>query len=295
MSRKTLIALAGALSLTASGAYAADMLPPPPPEPVAPPVMDIGGSWYLRGDVGIAIYSKPDFEVIDPATLDNLVNPIKHLDSAPFIGAGVGYRFNNWLRVDATGEYRSFADFKGMEQGTFIGAGGLTNTINNQFDAKLGAFVGLVNAYVDLGTWNCLTPFLGVGVGVANVHFDGFTDRGVVGPVGGSVGPSVGFASDKSKTNLAWALHAGLAYTVNPNLTLEVAYRYLNMGKVESGDFINGSTLANTRTNYLRIKDLESHDVKIGMRWTFGAGDPACGACLAPAVVAEPAPLVRKF
>jgi opacity protein-like surface antigen len=294
MRRTGLITLAGMVSVMASNVFAADLLPPPPPEPVAPPV-EIGGSWYLRGDVGIAIHGKPDFTIVDTATVDNLVFPVKHLGDAPLIGIGAGYRYNSWLRFDVTGEYRGFADFKGMERGTFV-SGGVTYNLNNMYEAKLGSIVGLVNAYVDLGTWNCLTPFLGVGIGVANVHFEAFTDQGIVGPVSGVVGPSIGYAGDKSKTNLAWALHAGVAYTVNPNLTMELSYRYLNMGKIESGDFINGIDLSNTRNNYLRVKSLESHDVRLGMRWTFGSGDPACGvACATPVAAVEPAPLVRKF
>ena len=41
------------------------------------------------------------------------------------------------------------------------------------------AFVGLANAYVDLGTWWCLTPFIGAGVGGAYHKFtDALTDVG---------------------------------------------------------------------------------------------------------------------
>ena len=34
-----------------------------------------------------------------------------------------------------------------------------------------------------------------------------------------------------SKWNLAWAAYAGLAYKVTPGLSLELTYRYVNLGK----------------------------------------------------------------
>jgi opacity protein-like surface antigen len=42
--------------------------------------------------------------------------------------------------------------------------------------------------------------------------------------------PSLATGATASKWNLAWAVHAGLAYKVNPSLTLELAYRYVDLG-----------------------------------------------------------------
>jgi opacity protein-like surface antigen len=42
--------------------------------------------------------------------------------------------------------------------------------------------------------------------------------------------PSFATGATASKWNLAWAVHAGLAYNVNPSLTLELAYRYVDLG-----------------------------------------------------------------
>ena len=36
----------------------------------------------------------------------------------------------------------------------------------------------MANAYVDLGTWWCLTPYVGAGVGMANIKISGFRDDG---------------------------------------------------------------------------------------------------------------------
>ena len=49
--------------------------------------------------------------------------------------------------------------------------------------------------------------------------------------------------------NLAWQLTAGLAYQVTPNLTIEAAYRYINLGNAQSGDLIayDGTNTSTTR------------------------------------------------
>ena len=36
----------------------------------------------------------------------------KDIQDTAIFGLGVGYEFNNWLRVDVTGEYRNEAAFK---------------------------------------------------------------------------------------------------------------------------------------------------------------------------------------
>jgi opacity protein-like surface antigen len=81
---------------------------------------------------------------------------------------------------------------------------------------------------------------------------------------------------------MAWALHAGLAYKVTPNFTVELAYRYLNLGNAETGALtgFDGSFQGQLE----RINGLTSHDVKLGVRWLLNP---------APEPVAPP-PLMRK-
>jgi hypothetical protein len=42
-------------------------------------------------------------------------------DSAGIFGLGAGYRFNNWLRADVTGEYRGKSNFHGTDLVFFNG------------------------------------------------------------------------------------------------------------------------------------------------------------------------------
>ena len=87
----------------------------------------------------------------------------------------------------------------------------------------MSSWLLLANAYVDLGTWNCFTPFVGAGIGGAYNTLHDFSDVGI--PTAGR-----GFGRNPSQWNLAWALYAGVAYEVTRNFKVELAYRYLNYG-----------------------------------------------------------------
>ena len=161
---------AGAATLLSSAAFAADMAIAPPP--YAPVVEDFGG-WYLRGDIG---FSNQRVDRLNNVLDRNNTTSVQNMNfnTAGIFGLGVGYKFNNWFRTDVTGEYRGNSQFFGTDQITYVGGVG-TDT----YHATKNEWVVLANAYVDLGTWWCITPFIGAGVGGARVAINGFTDQGI--------------------------------------------------------------------------------------------------------------------
>lgn len=269
---KKLIA-AGAATVMSAAAFAAD-LPPPPPMYVPPPVEDFGG-WYLRGDIG---FSNQQVKRLDNALYYTPGTTVKNtglgFDSAGIFGLGAGYRFNNWFRADVTGEYRGNANFHGADIVSFNGVPTGTNT----YTGSKSEWLVLANVYADLGTWWCITPFVGVGIGGSRNTISGFTDTGVQ-------DQSTAFGPTASKWNFAWAVHAGLAYQISPSLTMELAYRYVNLGDGITGDMyaFDGT---NNINNPMHFKGLSSHDLKLGVRWAI---DPA-PAYLPPMLP----PLIRK-
>jgi opacity protein-like surface antigen len=270
---KSLIA-AGAASLLSSAAFAADMPIAAPPPMYAPPIEDFG-SWYLRGDIGFSNQRVDRLNnVLDVNNTSSVQN--NSFNTAGIFGLGLGYRVNNWFRADVTGEYRGNSQFYGTDQITFPGGVGA-----DTYHATKSEWVVLANAYVDLGTWWCVTPFIGAGVGGARVSINNFTDAGIVN-VGGGALPGLAFGDNVSKWNFAWAVHAGLAYKVTPNFTVELAYRYLDMGDGLTGDLrtFDGTNNINNPTTF---KNITSHDLKLGVRWDLSS----------PPVYA-PEPLVRK-
>ena len=249
LSKIALVACAGAATAV-SAAQAADM-----PQPV--PEIVVRG-WYLRGDIG---YSNQHVDELDNAlydSYDSVDNIYKDFDGAPFFSAGIGYRWNHWFRTDITGEYRSKSDFDGLDiahQGVF------PPEIPDNYTAKKSEWVALLNGYLDIGTWHGITPFVGAGVGAANIKISDFTDVGV------NV-DSVAFGDNHDEWNFAWAAYAGLAFDVTDAFTVELAYRFLDLGDAQSGDLV-GFDGTNNIDNPMKFKDITSHDLKLGVRYTF--------------------------
>ncbi|MCZ8376359.1 MAG: outer membrane beta-barrel protein [Beijerinckiaceae bacterium] len=265
--------VAGTQSLPAS---AADMLsaPPPPPMMAPAPHIDAGGGFYLRGDIGVSNHDNGGVFLAPGGA--NFQTMSSSLGNSVFLGVGAGYAYNSWLRGDATIEYRSAAKFRISELDT-RGTAGTGDDGINVTTGKVSAVVGLLNGYVDLGTWHRITPFIGAGAGFATIFTNDVRDVGYAAFAGGT-----GSAPSKTDTRFAWAIHAGLGYDLSTNLKAEVGYRYLNMGTINTANVV--CTIPCTTFN-ARIKDLSSHDIKFGMRYIFADAAPAFA----------PGPLVRKY
>jgi opacity protein-like surface antigen len=278
-SLKALTLAGGVAFAAATAAHAADLPPPPMPEPMPIAAPEYNG-WYLRGDVGVGVAESTKLRQSFDA---GFVVPGLRVDKEGrgdqvFVGAGLGYQFNQWLRFDATGEYRTDSDYRAIASyTTFCPVG--TRCYDN-YSGRISSAVFLANMYVDLGNWYGLTPYVGVGVGTARHRWTHFTD--VDYQVGG-----YGFAPDKKSWKAAWALMAGVSYDVTQNLKLELGYRYLNMGKMSSGAIVCQNTGA--CPHEIQRINMASHDFRLGMRWMFAA--PAAPA---PVAVFQP-PLRSKF
>jgi opacity protein-like surface antigen len=276
-----LLAMAGLVAAASTAASAADLLPPPPPvyAPVAPAPVEIGGGWYLRGDIGVGVTNIDEFENVahSPSPIHSYDVLRKSIDDQVFVGIGAGYQFNNWLRADVTGEYRTAAGFSALERATRTDLGLVEGY--SLYTGRIASLVGLANVYADLGTWSGITPFVGAGIGVAHHSVSDHRDQGLGGYAGG-----LGLAASESKTGLAWALHAGLGYQVSSNLKLELGYRYLNMGDIEAGKIQCLPAL--DQCSHSKIKGYDSHDFKIGMRWLLASS---------PAPVVYEQPLIRRY
>jgi opacity protein-like surface antigen len=286
---KCLIA-AGAASLLSSAAFAADMAIAPSPMYAPPPVQDFGG-WYLRGDIGFSNQSVNNIRKNDPVAYSQIssLTETTGFDTGGIFDVGVGYRFNNWFRADVTAQYRGRSNFKGSDVFTASQFGFPYNGVDN-YSASKSELLFLANAYVDLGTWWCITPFIGAGIGTSRVTISGFTDNGAINllasapapavPLRGTF-PSYATAASGSQWNFAWAAHAGLAYQVTPNVTLELAYSYVDLGRGTTG-VISDFTGFNAG-HVFKFNDITSHDVTLGVRWNFDSPQPV----YAP-------PLIRK-
>jgi opacity protein-like surface antigen len=230
-------------------AMAAD-LPPYEPVPIPPP--EAVGGWYLRGDIGYKIYADPSVDWSD--SVAGTAFDDEEIDNTGLIGAGVGYKFNSWLRADLTVDYEWPADFHGTSPCP-APCGGAGATTNEEI-AEFSAITALANVYVDLGHWGGLTPYIGAGAGFAYVMVDDIISLNGDG--------TFGTWGDAAEWNFAWALMAGLSYDFSQNLALDVGYRYLNLGSVESDTIAAGA--GDGTFNY---DDLSAHEIRVGMRYSI--------------------------
>lgn len=257
--------LAALAALTASPtARAADMpLAPPAAEPCC-------SNWYLRGFVGVGMTNKFKLDFLEnPAHTTNFVFDQNSNSDTFFVGGGIGYNFNSWLRFDGTAEYRGRTQVNA--RGVFDPATG------NAYQGYIKSWVFLANAYVDIGTWYCFTPYVGAGVGGAYNQLADFVDMGIG-------NPGAGFGRNSTNWSLAWALYAGLSYDLSKSLKVDLAYRYLNYGSVtDTIDCIGGCI-----PNSYKFGNLSSHDVMLGLRWA------CCDVEQPRQVYAPPPPLHSK-
>jgi opacity protein-like surface antigen len=231
---------------------------------------------YLRGDVGIDVEKRVKFHNRDLVNAPDGQWVDTSIDTAPFVGVGVGYRFNNWLRTDVTAEFRGSENFDAKAQYTFCDdffQPCQKVARNDLITGSLTSKVVLANAYfanfLDCCRMRGLVPFVGAGIGFAHHRVHGLTD------IDNTPGyNATGFSGEFTKTTLAWAVHAGLGYQVSPNLTLEIAYRYLNMGDATSDQLSSLPLPAQFSASPVELKDVAAHEVKLGMRWQFGG---CCG------------------
>jgi opacity protein-like surface antigen len=103
-----------------------------------------------------------------------------------------------------------------------------------------------------------VTPFVGVGIGGAYNRISNFQDIGVTTSANN-------FYAAGEKWNFAWAVHAGVAYQATPSLTVELAYRYIDLGDALTGAASSWDGLG--ATGYQQFDHITSHDLKFGVRW----------------------------
>lgn len=290
----------GALGGTALAADRPAAPPPLPPAPALP--VDFAGGLYVRIDGGVGFNNTPSLSISpspvglpaaslgDPNYRGKFVSstfPHQRISDGSFGDVGVGYSFGNYFRVDVTGEYRGGMDLSAVnvlnDRGSTVGPFGALNASNSLvtvIKGQLSSAIFLANGYVDLGSYWGITPFVGAGIGAARNYSSGMKETAVftarVGNFAPISAPVRGFLDNKAHTAVAWALMAGAAYDIAPNLKLEVGYRYMDYGRLQTGNesilLPNGGAAKQIFSG--RSRDLVSNDVKVGLRWSFNAGPP---------------------
>ena len=280
-SRKALIALAATGAL-AGPALAADYVPPveelPPPPPPVVQEMQFGG-WYIRGDLDYhksswrgadyITYGVDDCDPCGPAPVPGSKSfDTGRLKGAFSLGGGVGYKINDHFRTDLTADYWFKSSFRGSTSDL------TTSSIDR---SSMSTFLLLANAYADLGTWNRVTPYVGAGIGGAYVKWDNLRN---------DIGGDETIHRGSKNWRFAYALMAGASYCLTSNLDLDVGYRFthINGGRMFE---LNGAGPGFD-------KGFNTHEVRAGLRYSFGETRKGCDEPVPVAYEPPPEPLYTK-
>ncbi len=242
-------------------------------ESLSPPS---GTTLYVRADLGVASYDASSFSQAD--LLDRGGSFIEEsFDQSVFVGAGLGWRLSQHLRLDLTGEYRVGADVRAVDhvEEVLSSPDGLI-TASTVYEGEHTAFVGLANLYVDLVKWQGFTPYIGGGIGVAHNRLKDFTTLSngsfedfATGDIRRET--TTGEAGNGGKTSFAWALMAGTSYDLSADTKLDLGYRYLHLGNDVAATTSLIECHCGTVGEPLKVSGLDSHEFRIGIRWEFNA------------------------
>lgn len=157
-----------------------------------------------------------------------------------FGGNGVaGYQFDNGIRIEGELAYRR----NSADQ---------FNNVNS--DGALHSFALMSNLIWEYDNASGIYPYLGAGVGGARVSANDFSNLG-------------GAALDDSDVVLAYQGLAGVAFALNPSLSLIAEYKYFRTSDLEFRNANNARVTMNYAT----------HTAVVGLRYRFGAA-PAAAA-----------------
>lgn len=152
------------------------------------------------------------------------------------VNGALGYDFGIW-RLEAQIGYAE------NEVDSATAGGFVAPAVGGEVNASY--FMG--NAYWDIPTtWWRFNPYVGAGIGMADIEFDGLSSGGVT-------------VLDDNESVLAWQLIGGLSYSFSPQVAGLIEYRYFDTEDVEltaaggfgtEVDYTDHKLLAGLRFNF---------------------------------------------
>ena len=202
-------------------------------------------NYYVKVDVGV---SKSEKIKSGQNFYEYIGN--KSFNSSPIYSLGFGYKINDKLRSEVT---YSYTDLKYKRTIAYK----KNPTMIPEYKQKVNIQTGMINLFYDVVTYQKLTPYIGFGLGYANINPK---EASVI-----SKGGNTYYQSNKSE-NLTYALMGGLSINITDKINFDIGYKFQDFGKVKPLYSPNMLAAAQQVKKGFKIK---THSGTIGVRYSF--------------------------
>ncbi len=194
----------------------------------------------------------------------------------PVVVGAIGYGLGNGIRLELEGDYRNNRFSEGRGFGYPAAAGGN--------EVKYGPMVNALYDLTGLIPFPYVAPYAGVGVGYQWAHFDDV--HAYEGPTG-----FPRFSSNDMRGALAYQAIIGAVFPFQflPGLATTIEYRFLGLAD-RKYDVTEAAAPGVAGSGRLKFGNDFNHALLIGVRYNFGAPQPAPPAVPTPAAAPAPAP-----
>ncbi len=183
------------------------------------------------------------------------------------VGAGCGSG-SRGLRAEVMLGLRGQRDFEGQPgvyntgptPGDSVAGYTPPADVGDPMHTSLKTYTLMLNAYYDIGRFGRFVPYVGAGIGAAYHQLDDISFTG--NPA------STTSIHGNNDLAFAWALMAGVGVQLTDRAILDIGYRYLDAGSIKSQ-----RSDAGFNDNAVKLDDLTSHEVKVGLRYHFGTAN----------------------
>lgn len=215
---------------------------------------------YISGEAGVSIqsFSKDD---------SNNYGDAKPKVGVPF-GAEVGYIFSNDLRVGLNISYRSHKLDQDVEFDSKNKEGEDSKDKANVHQ-KFSSALFMLDGKYSVGDFYGVKPYLIAGIGMNYAVNGGHTKNSTAN--GGSI---VSYKqAGKNQMKFAWNVGVGVEKELGNNFVLGLGYRFVDLGKRETGNeqtVLGEAGLIDKYDNVTPISaSLKAHEIKLGLTYNF--------------------------
>lgn len=236
--------------------------------------------WYLRGTVGYEKSLAADFSDVDCASINppalfgcvsgnngQAIGAYGDFGHFPLVEAAVGRQLLPWLRTDLSVTYRFNLEYDGNANFIPPSVG-----YRQPVSAKADSLSGMMNLFIDINgllagkkLWR-FQPYVGGGAGFSYNRIGQMTflfpDN--------SGAHKVSITPSGDRKDFAFMAAVGTGVILTEQLSLDIAYRYFDLGRVETSP---GNMYMNHRPAGIAINSIESHlrthGLALGLRYQF--------------------------